>query len=142
LKKQVLFTMKMKSEEERDKWQKYAKNRYGEPLSVVIRRLIEEDMNDVIPREYVKLEEAINIIREENIQNFKFLLNRLDRSLLVNASKTYEVSQQVDILKGLILHILKEFDLKNNGKIITTELIKKLEKEILKTFDNLMSTSL
>ncbi|MHA1378413.1 MAG: hypothetical protein ACTSRG_08530 [Candidatus Helarchaeota archaeon] len=142
MKKQVLFTMKMKSEEERDKWQKYAKNRYGEPLSVVIRRLIEEDMNDVIPREYVKLEEAINIIREENIQNFKFLLNRLDRSLLVNASKTYEVSQQVDILKGLILHILKEFDLKNNGKIITTELIKKLEKEILKTFDNLMSTSL
>lgn len=134
--------MKMKSEEERDKWQKYAKNRYGEPLAVVIRRLIEEDMKDSIPREHIKLEELLSVLREENNQNFRTIINRIDRFLLVSTSKTYELSQEIQIMKGLIVNELEKFISKNSDKKITEELIKNLEIVILDIIDNSIGNSL
>ncbi|MHA1300394.1 MAG: hypothetical protein ACTSO9_13325 [Candidatus Helarchaeota archaeon] len=141
-KKPVLFTMKMKDEKEREKWQKYAKNRYGEPLSVVVRRLIEEDMRDTLPREYVKLEELFNVIREENRRNFQTLVNRFDRFVIVSTSKTYEFSKELEFIKGLMLNKFETFYNKNKEKKLTSELINKLKKDILAIIDEMMSSYL
>ncbi|MHA1382945.1 MAG: hypothetical protein ACTSR3_04205 [Candidatus Helarchaeota archaeon] len=141
-KKPVLFTMKMKDEKEREKWQKYAKNRYGKPLSVVVRRLIEEDMRDTLPREYVKLEELFNVIREENRRNFQTLVNRFDRFVIVSTSKTYEFSKELEFIKGLMLNKFETFYNKNKEKKLTSELINKLKKDILAIIDEMMSSYL
>jgi len=134
--------MKMKDEKEREKWQKYAKNRYGEPLSVVVRRLIEEDMRDTLPREYVKLEELFNVIREENRRNFQTLVNRFDRFVIVSTSKTYEFSKELEFIKGLMLNKFETFYNKNKEKKLTSELINKLKKDILAIIDEMMSSYL
>jgi len=134
--------MKMKDEKEREKWQKYAKNRYGKPLSVVVRRLIEEDMRDTLPREYVKLEELFNVIREENRRNFQTLVNRFDRFVIVSTSKTYEFSKELEFIKGLMLNKFETFYNKNKEKKLTSELINKLKKDILAIIDEMMSSYL
>ena len=125
--------MKMKSEKERETWQKYAQNRYGEPLSVLIRRLLEEDMRDAIPREHEKIEELFNIIREENSQNFRNLLNRITIINEYLSSSTYEVSIELEVMKGLVIRRIDDFF--NENKIEPNEKLDILKNDILKIFD-------
>ncbi|NVM05110.1 MAG: hypothetical protein HWN67_22505 [Candidatus Helarchaeota archaeon] len=137
MKKPVLFTMKMKDEKERERWQKFAKKKYGEPLSVVIRRLIEEDMAGTKPRKSVKLEEIINTIREENNQNYRDIISRLVLITENLVSSTRELTFEFEIYKGLILQKIEEFHKKYRDQPCTLELTEKLKSEIKSIFQEI-----
>ena len=129
--------MKMKNENERELWQKYAKKKYGEPLSVVIRRLIEEDMAGTRPKSSIKLEDQINTLREENLQNYRDIISRLVLITENLASSTRELTFEFEIYKGLILQKIEEFYKKHKEEPCTLELAEKLKNEILKIFQEI-----
>lgn len=137
MKKPVLFTMKMKNEKERERWQKFAKNKYGEPLSVVIRRLIEEDMTGTRPRSSIKIEDLINTIREEHALNYRDIINRLVLITETLASTTWDVTFEIEIYKGLILQKIDEFYKKHKDQRLNTEFIELLKNEIIEIFQEI-----
>ena len=132
MKKPVLFTMKMKDEKERELWQKYAKKRYDEPLSVVIRRLIAEDMKEIRPNANIKIEELLKSVREENNQYYKDLISRLTLISEYLTSTTWDFTLQLEIVKGLIFQKIEKFYEKNKDVICTWDSIQLLQQDILK----------
>lgn len=129
--------MKMKDEKEREIWQKYAKDKYGEPLAVVIRRLIEEDMKGERPRVNIKIEELLKPIREENYQYYKDLLTRLSIINDFLRGSTFDLTIEIDVIKGLIFQKIKEFYEENKDSPCNWESIELLENEISKIFQNI-----
>lgn len=137
MKKPVLFTMKMKNEKEREAWQKYAKDRYGEPLSVVIRRLVEEDMRGIRPIASSRIDDLLKSIQKENYQYYKDLLNRI---IIVNeylSSPVRDITIQLDILRGLLFQKLDEFYEKHREKVCTLESINNLKEDISELFQEI-----
>ncbi len=137
MKKPVLFTMKMKDEKERERWQKFAKNKYGEPLSVVIRRLIEEDMAGTRPRANLKIENLINTIREEHASSYKDIISRLVLITETLASTTWDITIEIEIYKGLILQKIDDFYKKHKDQRLNLEFIEILKDEVTRIFQEI-----
>ena len=99
LSNQVLLTMKMKSKEEKENWKNHAREKRGSTLSGLIRKLMQDDIDDITPKvNPIVLQKEMKELKELNQSMFTFLRTNYPQS-----EESQSIKWTFDYIEGQII---------------------------------------
>ncbi|MHA1784881.1 MAG: hypothetical protein ACTSVY_00895 [Candidatus Helarchaeota archaeon] len=122
----ILLTMKMKSKAEKEKWKKHAREKHDLTLSALIRKLINDDIENKSPKvNPLLLEQEMKEMKIQIARMLEFLVN-----LRANFSEdTLSTKWSLEIIKNQVIRRIEAVILQRKKR-------EKLVKEIEEIFKN------